>query len=72
MPPDIGQPPEKAGLGPAPPPDLLFIPLSNAFYAAQLPLQQPSVDTVMTFWLSVCKWEMKWVYNAVPGEEWSG
>lgn len=26
----------------------------------------------MTFWLSVCKWEMKWVCDAVPGEEWNG
>lgn len=55
-----------------PSPLTLFIPLSNAFYAAQLPLHRPNVDTVMTFWLSVCKWEMKWVCDAVPGEEWNG
>lgn len=70
--PERSRPQSSVPLTPHPPPVILFIPLSNAFYAAQLPLHQPSVDTVMTFWLSVCKWEMKWVCDAVPGEEWSG
>lgn len=33
---------------------------SDAIHVAQLLLCLPSIDTVMTFWLSVCKWAMKW------------
>lgn len=36
-------------------------PTSDAIHVAQLLLCLPSVDTVMTFWLSVFKWAMKWV-----------
>lgn len=35
-------------------------PTSDTIHVAQLLLCLPSMDTVMTFWLSVGKWAMKW------------
>lgn len=39
---------------------------SDAFLVAHLLLWLPSVDTVMIFWLSVCKWEWNGCLKKLP------